>query len=155
MKSGGNARVSKGLFLIRWRVENEFIGVASKGFCFEPGGPTEAGGVAQARRRHFIGVENKLHIPKEVLAAIVEHPIFDAFEGIALGQHALVVGEIHRSEFHAKAKLTIPEARAKNCIYAEAAAIGRFTQAADAVGGKVQPAASKGLHLSRDVKIFA
>src|SRR6266542_2699482 len=109
----------------------------------------------QARGGHFLSAQDKLSVPEEMLTTIIEHPIFDAFEGLAPGQHAFVVGEPHRPEAHAETDLAIPEARAHNCIYPKAPAFSRFTQAANAVRRQVQPAASEGLHLGRDLEIFA
>ena len=112
---------SKLTTLVWWRVEYEVIGIVSKGFCFQPSGPAEAARFAKAGGRYFLGAQDQLDIPEEMLAAIVEHPIPGPFEGIALGQHPLVIGEVHGSKAHAETELAIPETRADDGVKAETA----------------------------------
>src|ERR1700716_464070 len=126
----------------------------SKGFCFQPGGPAETGGLAQTGGRNLLSAKDKLDVPEKMLAAIIEHPIFDPLERVAPRQHALVIGKAHRPESHAETELGVPETRARNGVYAQGAAFRRFAQAAKAVGWQRQPAPGEGLDFGRDVKIL-
>src|SRR5438270_146997 len=51
----------------------------------------------EAGKRDLISTKDELHVPKEMLAAIIEHPILEAFEGVALRQHALIISQAHRA----------------------------------------------------------
>ena len=65
--------------------------------------------MAQAGFGHLARAQDKLYIPKEMFATIIQDPIFDPFESLALGQHALVIGQSHGSETHAKTQLRVPK----------------------------------------------
>src|SRR5436190_22931859 len=89
--------------LVRRRIEDKVVRVGGEGLGLEPAGPAEGALAAKADLWDFVGAEDELEIPKEMMAAIVEDPAFDTFEGFAVGQQALVIGEAHRAEAHAEA----------------------------------------------------
>src|SRR5258708_5364503 len=89
-----------------------------------------------------------------MFAAVVQHPKSEPFDGVALGQHALVVFQAHRPKFRAETELTIPETLSQDGIDSESAAVGRFAQPANAILGQTQPASRKGLHFGWDLKVL-
>src|SRR5262249_49923429 len=111
-------------------------------------------GLPEASRWHLIGPEHELNVPEEMFAAIIEHPIFEPFEGITFGKHPLIICQPHRTEAHAKTQLRIPKSRADYRISSKAAALRRFSDFTQTIGRQRKPSSGERLHFRRDVKIF-
>src|SRR5690349_8253729 len=90
-----------------------------------------------------------------MFAAVIEHPIFQAFKRVAFGEHAFVVDQAHRTEPDAKAELRVPKAGADDRVDTEAAAFWRLADLRQAVCRQGKPTTGEGMDFRGNVEIFA
>src|SRR5689334_6282893 len=90
-----------------------------------------------------------------MLAAVIEHPVFEAWKRVTVREHPLEVRQFHRTEPNPKVQLAVVETRAEDGVDSYCAGFRRLTNFANAVRRQVHPTSDKSLNLRLDFKILA
>src|SRR5437899_2597601 len=90
-----------------------------------------------------------------MLAAVIEHPVFETWKRIPVREHPLEIRQFHRPEANPKVQLAIVKARAKDGVDANCAGLRRLANLANAVRRQIHPASDESLNLGLDFKVLA
>src|SRR5436309_10074431 len=90
-----------------------------------------------------------------MLAAIIEHPVLEAWKRVTVREHPLEVRQLHRPEANSKVQLAVVETRTKDGVDADRAGFRRLANPANAVRRQIHPASDKSLYLRFDLNILA
>src|SRR5262245_59857812 len=126
-----------------------------KGLGFHPTGPAEPAGTSELHRRNISGFEHELDVPEIMFAAVIQHPASEPLKGVAVGKHALVVNQFHRTEMNAKIQLAFVIPGAEDGIDSQAPGFRRSSELTDAVWRQVHPAADERFDSGFNFKILA
>src|SRR5689334_23679631 len=127
--SGNGAQARADAARPAFGLEHEIAGVGGRAPRADPRRPSEAPISAEHRLRHRAAREHDPHVPGELHADVIAYPGDELSKSRAARKELLVLGQRHRADLDAEARLAIPHGVARDGGHAERRARARNAEA--------------------------